>query len=286
MDMRPKLNSFNGKRIRKSRPHYGYYYFKPYMAMLAVFIISGSSLMFIGQFSELPLIPAAGLFLIIYGIVSTIGWLLARYVIPGNRIDFARKVIRSMDLKGSENVLDIGSGRGIYAIEAAKALTTGRVTGIDVWNPSELEDLRFHHRLSQPTGNTIANARQNAMIEGVGQKVTFINMDANHLKFEDNEFDLVICGFVIGHLWKLGPGILKEIRRVLKPGGRLVLVDSFRDLTYLLLSTPHLFLFSYLKGRKARVFTRENWFSLITGTGFRIGKHQAGKSIMVVECIR
>ena len=268
---------------KKLKPQYGYYYFKPYMLMLLFFVVSGCGLLFLGIIMKQSLLTGGALFLIFYGILTTLGWVLARYVIPGNRIKFARDIVHSLSVSGSETVLDVGSSRGLYAIEIAKELSTGRVTGIDVWDEDAIDDLTFHHRMSQPTGNSIDNARKNAAIEGVGSKIEFVSMDASHLKFESNSFDIVICGFVIGHLWKLAPEILKEINRVLKPGGRLILIDSVRDFTYLLLSTPHLFILSYLKGTKARWFTKENWFSLITNAGFKINRSQARRSIISIE---
>jgi ubiquinone/menaquinone biosynthesis C-methylase UbiE len=278
-------NSLNSKSTNKKnvKPRYGYYYFKPYMVMLLVFLMIGCGLSIIGVIIKISLLIGCGVFLIFYGIFTTLGWVLARYVIPGNRIMFARNVINSLGLSGSEKVLDVGSGRGLYAIEAAKKLTEGKVIGIDIWESDKIEELTYHHRLSQPTGNTISNAERNAQIEGVLDKIEFISMDANHLKFDSHSFDVVVCGFVIGHLWQFGPDILDEIRRVLKSEGRLVLIDSFRDLTYLLLSTPHLFILSYLKNKKARWFTKKNWFSLISSAGFKIKRVKAKRSILVVE---
>jgi ubiquinone/menaquinone biosynthesis C-methylase UbiE len=268
---------------KKHKPQYGYYYFKPYMLMLLFFVISGCSFLFLGIIMKKPLMTGGALFIIFYGIFTTLGWILARYVIPGNRIKIAKDIVHSLNISGKEMILDVGSGRGLYAIEVAKKLSTGKVIGIDIWDEAEIDNLIFHHRLSQPTGNIIKNARKNAVIEGVDNKIEFISMDANHLKFASNSFDVVICGFVIGHLWKFSPAILKEIYRVLKPGGRLIIIDSVRDLTYLLLSTPHLFILSYLKGTKARWLTKQNWYSLIMNAGFKISRFKARRSIISVE---
>jgi len=269
--------------IKRNKPNYGFYYFKPYMLMLATFLIIGFGILFVGKRIDRQLIQFVGVAIVAYGIFTTLGWALARYVIPGNRIMFAKKIASSLGLKGDEIVLDVGSGRGLYAIEVAKLLTKGKVIGIDLWNKSKMPNSIYHHKLSQPTGNTILNALKNAEIEDVSKKIQFQNMDANHLQFDTSSFNIVICGFVIGHLREYGLNVLLEIKRILKPGGRLILIDNFRDMTYFLLSTPHLFVLSYLRGTKARRLAKRNWIKNIKKAGFNIRRFEARKSIIVVE---
>jgi arsenite methyltransferase len=58
---------------------------------------------------------------------------------------------------GSETVLDVGTGRGLLMIGAAKRLSTGRSVGIDIWSGKDL------------SGNTPENTQRNALLEGVGE---------------------------------------------------------------------------------------------------------------------
>jgi ubiquinone/menaquinone biosynthesis C-methylase UbiE len=273
------MRTFNKIQV----PSYGYYCFKPYMVMLSLFLVLGLGIGFFGIKLNRTLFFSLGVGLIIYGILTTLGWVLARYVIPGNRMKIARKVIKDIRLSGSEFVLDVGSGRGLFAIETAKVLTTGRVVGIDIWDPENISNLCHHHKLSKPTGNTIFNAKRNSEIEGVAEKVSFINMDGNSTQFDSETFDVVVCAFVVGHQGEYGINMLKEMNRVLKPGGKLIVIDSFRDLTYLLLATPHLFVVSYLRGTKAKRLTKKNWKLWIGAAGFSIQRFEAKRSIMVVE---
>ena len=264
---------------------YGYYYFRPYMAMLVFFTIVGLGLVLFMPKNYQPIFYIFGIGIFLYGVLTTIGWAFARYVIPGSRIEFARNIVTSLSLTGKELVLDVGSGRGLYAIEAAKALTTGKVIAIDIWDSNQLPNVIHHHKLSQPTGNTIRNAQRNAKIENVEDRIQFINMDANNLELDSDKFDLAICGFVIGHLGRYGHNALGELKRVLKPGGRLVLIDNFRDFTYFLLSTPHLFVLSYLRGTKARRLTKKNWVLMLKKSGFHILTCGAQKGILVITAV-
>ena len=271
---------------RSQLPRYGYYFFVPYISMLTVFLAVGLAAALLGfNLSSRP-IYYFGIATATYGVLTTAGWALARYVIPGNRITMAKRIIAELGLKGSEQILDVGSGRGLYAIEAARRLSSGRVIGIDVWDAAAVEKLAFHHRFSQPTGNTIINARKNVELVGVADKVEFINMDAAHLEFPGASFDLVICGFVISHLWRSQESVLKELRRVVKDGGRLIIVDNACDFTYFLLSTPHMFMWSYLRGRKAKRLSKKNWLDNIRKSGFQILNWRMKKGIIILECQR
>ncbi len=267
----------------KPKPKYGYYCLKPYLLSLSLLMVLGFVLISYGLLVNHKLLFLIGIAIIAYAILTTAGWWLARYLIPGNRIKIARKIAISLDLSGSELILDVGSGRGLFAIEVAKILTKGKVIGIDLWESQRVNNSTSHHKLSQPTGNTISNARKNARIEGVEHKIEFLNMDATQLNFDTNSFDLTISGFVINHLWEYRFNVLKEIHRILKPGGRLILIDNYCDLTYFFLSTPHLFVLSYLRGKKAKMLTKKNWIKTFQKANFNIIKFYNRMGIIVIE---
>lgn len=270
-------------RLKNKKTHYGFYGINVYILGLAFITLVGSALSILGAWKGLPGISLLGLFIIFYGAASTFGWLLARYVIPRSPVIFAREVIRNLNLNGQEVVLDVGTGRGLYAIEIAKKLTEGSVIAIDLWESKKIVKAVFHHKWAQPTGNTIENARRNAELEGVQEKVKFKDMDANDLDFDPNTFDLAICAYLLGHLGDYAGRVLAEIQRVLKPHGRLLIIDNVRDLTFFFLSTPHFFLLSYLRGKKAKRLTEGYWLSLITKSGFSIARWSKGKGIILLE---
>lgn len=103
-----------------------------------------------------------------------------------------------------EPVLDIGTGKGLAAIEIAKRGFP--VTSVDI---SE-EELQV--------------AFLNARAVKVDSHIRFHIGDANKLPFEDGQFQLVTMVNVLHHLDEF-TGIFKEVVRVLVPGGRFVVAD-------------------------------------------------------------
>ena len=125
------------------------------------------------------------------------------------------RMLNLVNWKGSESVLDVGTGRGLLMIAAAKKLTSGRSTGIDIWSKQDL------------SGNAIENTLRNAELEGVREKVNVANGDATKMQFADNTFDVVLSNLCLHNISKREDRdrACREIVRVLKPGGRAVISD-------------------------------------------------------------
>lgn len=105
-------------------------------------------------------------------------------------------------LTGGEKVLEVGSGLGILTREAAARLPSGQITGLEI-APEQL---------------TVAR-------RAVPANVRFVEGDAHALPFAADEFDVVYCRYVLEHVADPA-AVLREMRRVLKPGGRLCVREN------------------------------------------------------------
>jgi len=120
-----------------------------------------------------------------------------------------------VDWSGRERVLDVGCGLGLFLIGAAKRLSTGRAVGIDKWQQEDLSD------------NSAEGTLRNAMIEGVADKVEVHTGDARKLPFADASFDVVLSSMALHNIYNASErqAAVREIARVLAPGGRVLIVD-------------------------------------------------------------
>ena len=124
-------------------------------------------------------------------------------------------ILDRLRLRGDERVLDMGCGRGAVLTAVARRLTTGRVTGIDIWSTHD------------QSGNARDVTVRNASLEGVGDRVTIETGDMRALPFSDATFDLVVSSLAIHNIRSNVDRrrAVAEGFRVLKPGGRMVIAD-------------------------------------------------------------
>lgn len=137
------------------------------------------------------------------------------YYSKSQKLKLRERILDLIDWRGDESVLDVGCGRGLLLVGAARRLTTGKAVGLDVWLP---------HAIS---GNGSESALGNASVEGVADRVEVQKGDVRELPFEDALFDVAVSNFVLHEVQSRQDRekMLREIIRVLKPGGRLALVD-------------------------------------------------------------
>jgi len=148
--------------------------------------------------------------------------LMALWMVWESKVGKVRRRERLLDAiawSGTERVLDVGCGRGLMLIGAAKRLTAGKATGIDIW---QAEDL---------SGNKPEAALANARAEGVAERVDVQTADMRKIPFPDGTFDVALSSAAIHNLYVAGDRAraIAEVARVLKPGGRAV-IDDIRHL--------------------------------------------------------
>lgn len=105
-----------------------------------------------------------------------------------------------------QSILDIATGTGDFAIQAAQTLQPKQVTGTDI---------------SEGMMNV---GRQKVKALKLDSVISFAKEDCMALSFEDNTFDAVTAAFGIRNFQNLDQG-LREMCRVLKPGGHLCIVE-------------------------------------------------------------
>jgi arsenite methyltransferase len=121
-----------------------------------------------------------------------------------------RMTLEALRLADGERVLDIGSGPGLLAAEMAQSVgPRGAVHGIDVSDSM----LAIARRLELPDG---------------AAPMEFAEGDACALAFEDGTFDAVVSTQVYEYVPDI-EAALAEARRVLRPGGRLLILDTHWD---------------------------------------------------------
>jgi arsenite methyltransferase len=126
------------------------------------------------------------------------------------------RLLDAMQLRGDEDVLDVGCGRGLLLVGAAKRVPDGRAVGVDIWSPAAL------------SGNSPAAALANAQAEGVRDRVEVIRADMRDLPFDDESFDVVVSSIALHSLpdRDARERACLEMARVLRPGGRVAVLDS------------------------------------------------------------
>jgi arsenite methyltransferase len=139
----------------------------------------------------------------------------------GKFIEWERILDRAQ-LQGNERALDMGCGRGAVLTAIARRLTTGSVTGIDIWSTQD------------QSGNAQQVTERNASLEGVADRVKVQTGDMRALPFPDATFDLVVSSMAIHNISGAGNRrkAVAEGFRVLKPGGRMILADIRATRTY------------------------------------------------------
>ena len=174
----------------------------------------------------------------------------------------AQRLLDKISWRGDERVLDVGCSRGLLTVAAAHRVPKGSVTGVDVWNRVAL------------SGNRSESVLENAKIEGVEDRVEVKQGDAQDLPFPAGSFDVVISNFVVHEMKDRSARekMMREIARVLRPGGHVALVDFiFTDDCVKDLSS------SGVESRRVRDGLLSFWVSAILNFGAVKTYHVVGK---------
>ena len=137
--------------------------------------------------------------------------LLNHLLSGGIDLYWRRKAIEHLRPDAPRTILDVATGTGDFAL-AALRLNPEKVVGIDI------------------AENMLAIGREKLRRRGAQDRVTFELGDAERLAFSDGTFDAAIVAFGVRNFENLNQG-LREMRRVLNPGGRVVILEFSRPQT-------------------------------------------------------
>lgn len=169
-------------------------------------------------------------------------------------------------------VLDLGCGTGDLTISIARLADEDvAITGLDYSLPM------------------LERARQKAARAGVAEKIKFVHGEATHLPFPDSSLDCVGISFAFRNLTYKNPLCrphFTEVQRVLKPGGRYVIVESSQPENRVIRTLFHCYMravtrplgtlisanrgaYRYLAESMSRFYTPREVREMLLSAGFR-----------------
>ena len=129
-----------------------------------------------------------------------------RFFSAGIDMAWRKKTIRLLLKDDPKQILDMATGTADMAIMSCRLLTPDKITGIDL--SAEMLEL----------------GRKKVEKEGFAGKIELLKGDGEAINFPDNSFDAVMVAFGIRNFENLETGLC-EMLRVLKPGGKLVILE-------------------------------------------------------------
>ena len=153
-------------------------------------------------------------------------------------------------IRPEDRFVHVDVGLRATAIGMGRQLTTGHMTVVDIYNPQLM-----------PSG-AIARGRALAPRPGPDSRVTWREGSITLLPLPDSSARVVTMDFTLGALWQDGDRrqLLAEVNRILRPGGRLVIVEKVRGYTNWLVWGP----------LALRLLPDEYWRGLLTGAGLEV----------------
>lgn len=147
-----------------------------------------------------------------------------------------KKAINILKPLQPKQMLDVATGTGDFAIEALK-LNPAKITGIDI------------------SAGMLEMGQKKIVSRGLSHKIELLLGDSENLPFADHFFDAVTVAFGVRNFENLEKG-LKEINRVLKPGGMIVVLEFSKPRKFPF-KTLYNFYFKFVLPRVGRLISND-----------------------------
>ncbi|WP_435264154.1 bifunctional demethylmenaquinone methyltransferase/2-methoxy-6-polyprenyl-1,4-benzoquinol methylase UbiE [Tenacibaculum sp. nBUS_03] len=131
---------------------------------------------------------------------------LNRVISLGIDVSWRKKVVKLVGENNPKQILDIATGTGDLAIMMAE-LNSERIVGLDI------------------SEGMLNVGKQKIKKVNLSKKIKMVVGDSENIPFDDNTFDAITVSFGVRNFENLDKG-LKEILRVLKPGGKFVVLET------------------------------------------------------------
>jgi SAM-dependent methyltransferase len=150
--------------------------------------------------------------------------------------------------QGHDKVLDAGCGSGRTTLALSKVMKSGTITALD----------RFDSDYIENGGKVLL--KRNLGIAGIGERVEICQGDVTAMEFKNESFNAAISSFMVDHLGKYKLDALREINRILKHGGRFLLI----------VFVPNYATFSVMNVMSFALTSKKGWRSLFKQSNFTL----------------
>jgi demethylmenaquinone methyltransferase/2-methoxy-6-polyprenyl-1,4-benzoquinol methylase len=131
---------------------------------------------------------------------------LNRFLSAGIDVGWRKKAIKQLIDLRPKKILDVATGTGDFAITSYEILNPEKIIGIDI------------------SDGMLEIGRKKIEKAGLENSIELLNGDSEAILFDDNSFHAVTVAFGVRNFENLEKG-LSEIKRVLKPGGKLIVLE-------------------------------------------------------------
>ncbi|MET8282192.1 class I SAM-dependent methyltransferase [Micromonospora sp. NPDC005174] len=199
------MNHDPASEMPKSRPPGDYGIDAPRLLIVPVVLMGAGIAQAVVQQTFWPLVGTA--LILSCCLLALYASRVGKFVVWGRLLD-------ELKLRGSEEVVDLGCGRGALLISAAQRVPAGRAVGVDLWRADQ-------------SGNNPDATMRNAAAAGVADRVELHTGNLIQLPLADESFDVVVSNVAVHNLKALDDRdrAMNEAVRVLRPGGRLLIAD-------------------------------------------------------------